>query len=517
MPLAAQLLLSTAKSCATNSLQTATVLFTNNINDDNDHRLKRTIADLFYLPGRDFRQRDNENTTPRTYPRGQDSLKTSHLPPVRLSHHHQYCSKAYHHNSGTVARTCRANDTARLAHPITTSIGRSTVIVDIASLLKASDSEESAAPPPPPFQQQQQKPLLFTRPTSIPPGLAQAATTATAAPAPGLPLYVPSQVTHQPPPPPPPGPPVVGGSVGGNKRGVSAHPTESPAKKQSKWSPEEDALIIELRGSGMKWEDISKRLPGRSAISCRLHYQNYLERRSEWDEEKKTKLARLYERLKPEMWAKLAEEMAVPWRAAEAMHWQLGEADIARRNGVTPFSLAAVNVEQAQQTQPLLAARHSPSRQQHHHHHHAHSHSQGSIAPPPQARFPRAGGYSPLPSSRRRESLPPPPPPQVAQQMQQMQQMHEPGPGLAPIQSRVGTIGGMGGGALPGLAELTTGVSPYTTPAYVLGGLGPPGRSPGASPLGTGLQYGMGEGLPGIKRRASPGGELQRETSRRRR
>jgi len=75
------------------------------------------------------------------------------------------------------------------------------------------------------------------------------------------------------------------------------HPAESPAKKkQSKWSPEEDAAIIELRGNGMKWEDISKNLPGRSAISCRLRFQNYLERRSEWDEEKKNKLARLYER-----------------------------------------------------------------------------------------------------------------------------------------------------------------------------------------------------------------------------
>lgn len=72
--------------------------------------------------------------------------------------------------------------------------------------------------------------------------------------------------------------------------------TESPAKKQSKWSPEEDARIIQLRGDGMKWEDISKHLPGRSAISCRLHYQNYLERRSEWDEDRKNKLARLYER-----------------------------------------------------------------------------------------------------------------------------------------------------------------------------------------------------------------------------
>lgn len=82
----------------------------------------------------------------------------------------------------------------------------------------------------------------------------------------------------------------------GTKRSMPAHPAESPAKKQSKWSSDEDALIIELRGGGMKWEDISKRLPGRSAISCRLHYQNYLERRSEWDEERKNKLARLYER-----------------------------------------------------------------------------------------------------------------------------------------------------------------------------------------------------------------------------
>lgn len=46
----------------------------------------------------------------------------------------------------------------------------------------------------------------------------------------------------------------------------------------------------------MKWEDVSKRVPGRSPTSCRLHYQNYLERRTPWDDEKKNKLARLYER-----------------------------------------------------------------------------------------------------------------------------------------------------------------------------------------------------------------------------
>jgi len=70
-----------------------------------------------------------------------------------------------------------------------------------------------------------------------------------------------------------------------------------PPKKMGKWTPEEDRLAIELRRKGMKWDDISKQLPGRSAISCRLRYQNYSEKRPDWDEERKNKLARLYNRL----------------------------------------------------------------------------------------------------------------------------------------------------------------------------------------------------------------------------
>ncbi|KAF9774787.1 hypothetical protein IL306_007180, partial [Fusarium sp. DS 682] len=50
---------------------------------------------------------------------------------------------------------------------------------------------------------------------------------------------------------------------------------------------------------------------------------------------------------KSEMLAKVAEELSVPWRAAEAMHWQLGKADMARRAGVIPSSLAAVNVDES--------------------------------------------------------------------------------------------------------------------------------------------------------------------------
>ncbi|KAK2796020.1 hypothetical protein FQN50_009640 [Emmonsiellopsis sp. PD_5] len=126
-----------------------------------------------------------------------------------------------------------------------------------------------------------------------------------------------------------------------------------PARKQSKWSPEEDAKIIGLWAHRVKWEDISKELLGRSAISCHLHYQNYLERRSEWDESRKDRLARLYERSKAEIWAKIAEEMGVPWRAAEAMHWQLGEEDIARRAGTVLFSFSQPASEPPQASRSL--------------------------------------------------------------------------------------------------------------------------------------------------------------------
>lgn len=210
--------------------------------------------------------------------------------------------------------------------------------VDIRSLLKVPDSNESSDSPPNRSARGRSAstpvPLPTTHPVAVP--ASRPATIATLAPAAAIhggqqqvvgvapavgTLYAAGAA------PPPPGPyPFLGGGgyapagaflgagglsgpvsadprgpgprpvPGTVKRSMPPHTAESPAKKQSKWSPEEDALIIELRGSGMKWEDISKQLPGRSSISCRLHYQNYLERRSEWDEERKNKLARLYER-----------------------------------------------------------------------------------------------------------------------------------------------------------------------------------------------------------------------------
>jgi hypothetical protein len=188
-------------------------------------------------------------------------------------------------------------------------------------------------------------------------------------------------------------------------------------------------------------------------------------------------------RLKPEMWAKVAEEMAVPWRAVEAMHWQLGEIEIARRAGVAPFTLAGTSADSVPQQghgRPQLRG-------------HAHSRSQGSmfrdtIDPS------RAYGRSGVPT------LPPGPPPAQLhgpgparkspgaaphmpihfEQGEYMAYSHSGGP-LAPIQTQ--SSHSRAPGILPGLAELTTGVSPYSTPAYSLGApTASPAHSATASP-----------------------------------
>ncbi|KAF2423179.1 hypothetical protein EJ08DRAFT_596367 [Tothia fuscella] len=135
------------------------------------------------------------------------------------------------------------------------------------------------------------------------------------------------------------GPPHLPVSSVPTKRSNPFPPGDSPGppEKKGKWTPEEDKLAIELRRGGMKWDDIAKRLPGRSAISCRLRYQNYSEKRQDWDDEKKNKLARLYNRFKQPMWEMVAKEMGLPWRAIEAIHWQMGPEEMASRANVPVF------------------------------------------------------------------------------------------------------------------------------------------------------------------------------------
>lgn len=70
------------------------------------------------------------------------------------------------------------------------------------------------------------------------------------------------------------------------------------AKKKKPWSSDEDQKVTELRKQGMKWNMIAEQLPGRSSLSCRLRFQNYIEpsEHDEWDEDSLNDLAILYRR-----------------------------------------------------------------------------------------------------------------------------------------------------------------------------------------------------------------------------
>lgn len=79
------------------------------------------------------------------------------------------------------------------------------------------------------------------------------------------------------------------------ERTTSASITKGNTSGSLKWTKEEDNLLIELRQKGLIWERISKDIPGRSPASCRLRYQNRLEKRL-WDENSMRKLELLYDR-----------------------------------------------------------------------------------------------------------------------------------------------------------------------------------------------------------------------------
>lgn len=221
----------------------------------------------------------------------------------------------------------------------------------------------------------------------------------------------------------------------------------------------------------------------------------------------------------------------MPWRAVEAMHWFMGEHDMARRAGQVPFSLASANAEAAGRNSQIRG--------------HAHSHSQDSVgrnmrASPPQS-YGAAGSSRPTSVMSRRDAPmplgPPPshqmppsatsvPPPQQQQQQQPPpgDYTYKMGPGLPPIQHqpqpRVP-------GPLPGVAELTTGMTtgmtPYSTPpsGHLSGPPPPPPQSmhPGMHPQHMHHQGGpmYAESDHGrLKRAASPDRRLQDSSYRRR-
>lgn len=201
------------------------------------------------------------------------------------------------------------------------------------------------------------------------------------------------------------------------------------------------------------------------------------------------------------MWAKVAEELGVPWRAAEAMHWQLGEADMARRAGVVPFSLSSTTADSHSHGH----VRQSPTQG----HSHSHSHSLSSPIMPPMGSSGSSRYYREGPATR-----------SIAAARQSMSRTElPPSPSEGYMYGGMGMGQGMGMGmgmpitgpppTLPSVAEMTTGMSPYSTPAYSVSASMAGGGHLRSSPSDTlpSIGYAIPQSLPPTRsegRRRSP-------------
>ncbi|KAG5989201.1 hypothetical protein E4U52_005844 [Claviceps spartinae] len=125
---------------------------------------------------------------------------------------------------------------------------------------------------------------------------------------------------------------------------------QQPQQRQEKeaknprleWSGEEEAMLFAYRRADMSWESISALLPGRTISSCKNYYHNSCKLGPAWLPERKNKLCKLYESLKPSMWAKIGQELNVSWEVAERMHWRLGLKRMAEKDSFPLSSPAAV-------------------------------------------------------------------------------------------------------------------------------------------------------------------------------
>ncbi|KAI4862917.1 hypothetical protein F4820DRAFT_392541 [Hypoxylon rubiginosum] len=164
------------------------------------------------------------------------------------------------------------------------------------------------------------------------------------------------------------------------------------------------------------------------------------------------------------MWKQVSNEMGLPWRTVEKMHWQLGEIEIARRAGANVFNPTfSTTSSEGQHGGSKTSPRHS------------HSRSQGGSSREvgPGRSYSRGGtSSSSRPLASRRESVSHHMPIYPEHVSEDYGYTHQ-GMPLAPIQTLNQPPRP---GMLPGVNELTTGISPYSTPAYAI-------AMPSASPV----------------------------------
>ncbi|KAG6286412.1 hypothetical protein E4U09_006744 [Claviceps aff. purpurea] len=112
------------------------------------------------------------------------------------------------------------------------------------------------------------------------------------------------------------------------------------------WSGKEETLLFACKRAGKSWEEIAEYLPERTITSCKGYYYRLLRRCDGWSPELQNKLCRIYERSKPEMWAKIGQELLIVWGSAEEMHWRLRAGVTAERAGISTISQPAANLAQ---------------------------------------------------------------------------------------------------------------------------------------------------------------------------
>ncbi|KAG5956933.1 hypothetical protein E4U56_006226 [Claviceps arundinis] len=118
---------------------------------------------------------------------------------------------------------------------------------------------------------------------------------------------------------------------------------EQKLQRVAEWSGKEETLLYACKRAGKSWEEIAEYLPERTIMSCKAYYYRLLKRCGGWSPELQNKLCRIYERLKPEMWAKIGQDLLIGWGCAEEMHWRLRVRIMAERAGILPVSQPAAN------------------------------------------------------------------------------------------------------------------------------------------------------------------------------
>lgn len=91
-------------------------------------------------------------------------------------------------------------------------------------------------------------------------------------------------VTNSPSPSPEPAP------VSGFER--AGHLVKPTRKPKHSWSPAEDAILIGAKRSGISWQEIVTRLPGRDVKSCRNRWDNMQKKGGVWTAEEDMALER---------------------------------------------------------------------------------------------------------------------------------------------------------------------------------------------------------------------------------